>query len=276
MSRIGAGKAWDGIMRFPFNGRTTKPRTQGLTMIIDKGLGLKATEDLLNLAADCIDFLKLSFGTSAFYDRRLLKTKTGLVRSYDVDIYPGGTFFEIAVLQGRLDSFLEEARDLGFTAIEISDGTVTLPLEQRTDAILKSIEAGFRVITEVGKKHPADLISQMALHELILSDMECGAFKVIIEGRESGKGVVIYDDSGEILENDLEALVRSVGDPSNLIWEAPLKKQQQDLILRFGPNVNLGNIHPEDILALEALRVGLRGDTLRASLLASKEGDGVA
>lgn len=265
-------RAWYGVMKFPLDGRSPKPRASGLTMIIDKGLGLKATEDLLHLAADCIDFVKLSFGTSAFYQRELLQRKNALIRSHGVDVYPGGTFFEIAVLQNCFREFLAEAKELGFTALEVSDGTITLDPDQRWEAVATGLAAGFKVVTEVGKKHPADQISQSDITRLIAGDLAAGAFKVIVEGRESGLGVVIYDERGDILTSDLENLIEAVGDPGRLIWEAPLKKQQQDLIMRFGPNVNLGNVQPEDILALEALRVGLRGDTLRATLAGGLNG----
>lgn len=136
----------------------------------------------------------------------------------------------------------------------------------RRRTIHQALELGFRVISEVGKKDPGEKVPQSRILDLINSDLECGAFKVIVEGRESGKGVVIYDNEGKVVQDELEGLASGVADVGNLIWEAPLKNQQQSLILRFGPDVNLGNIHPEEILALEALRVGLRGDTLKVSL----------
>jgi phosphosulfolactate synthase len=127
---------------------------------------------------------------------------------------------------------------------------------------------GMLVLTEVGKKHPADRVPRSNIREQIAADLGHGAWKVIVEGRESGKGVVIYRDDGSIDEDELEGLA-TAADPQRLIWEAPLKAQQQDLILRFGPNVNLGNIEPGDALSVESLRVGLRGDTLRAAILGS-------
>ena len=259
-------KAWLGVFNFPLVGRAKKPRDRGITMVIDKGLGLTETRDLMALASDYIDFLKLTFGTSAFYSTQLLKEKVAMVRSHGVDIYPGGTFLEIAMLQGTLDQFLDRAKDLGFSTIEVSDGTIPMTMEERRTAILKAQGRGFRVITEVGKKDPAERVPQSKILEQVAQDLECGVFKVIVEGRESGKGVVIYDKDGHVDENELEGLARGVADTNQLIWEAPLKNQQQALILRFGSNVNLGNVHPDEILALEALRVGLRGDTLKASL----------
>ncbi len=240
-------------------------------MLMDKGLGLAQTEDLLRLAADYVDFIKLAFGTSAFYDRDLLREKVRVAASYGVHVYPGGTFLELAYSQGKMDEFLREAADLGFRCLEVSDGTIPMTLEQRRYLITAVREAGFLCLTEVGKKHPADRVPTSNIRQIIEHDLAEGAFKVIIEGRESGKGVVIFRPDGSIDEDELEVLTRDLRAVENLIWEAPLKEQQQDLILRFGPNVNLGNVPPQDILAVEALRVGLRGDTLRAALLSNPE-----
>lgn len=227
------------------------------------------TRDLLDVAGDYIDFIKLAFGTSAFYSLGLLHEKIALAREHGVEVYPGGTFLEVALAQGRLKEFLAEASAIGFTFVEISDGTIPMTAAVRRDTIKRCLEAGFTVLSEIGKKHPADRVPASNIRETIDSDLKLGVYKVIVEGRESGKGVVIYRDDGSIDEDELEQLIKRVKDPSKLIWEAPLKEQQQDLILRFGPNVNLGNVQPQDALALEALRVGMRGDTLRAALLSN-------
>lgn len=262
----GENKAWREAFEFPVPGRAEKPRTKGLTMVIDKGLGLTETNDLLDLASDYVDYIKLTFGTSAFYSTRLLQQKIALVRSYGVDIFPGGTFLEIAVLQNKLEGYMERARELGFTYIEVSDGTIEMSPEIRREAIARALSNDLKVICEVGKKDPRENMPQKRMQDQIAMDLEHGAYKVIVEGRESGKGVVIYDSNGNIREEEMEALVSGIPNPEALIWEAPLKNQQEELIMRFGPNVNLGNIQPADVLALEALRVGLRGDTLRASI----------
>jgi phosphosulfolactate synthase len=261
--------AWSGVVAFPVPGRYPKPRESGITMIFDKGLGLEATRDFLALVGDSVDLLKLAFGTTAFYPEEILRQKIALGRSLGVDVYPGGTFLEVAVCQGRAREFLERCRDLGFSCIEISDGTIQMSARTRYRLLETCLAMGFRVLTEVGKKHPADRVPRSNIREQIAADLANGAWKVIVEGRESGKGVVIYRDDGTIDDDELEGLVECVPDPSRLIWEAPLKNQQQDLILRFGPNVNLGNVHPEDALSVEALRVGLRGDTLRAAILSA-------
>lgn len=265
----GLGGAWDGVCPFPILGRTGKPRDRGVTMVIDKGLGLSATADLMELAGPYVDLLKLAFGTTAFYSEAILSRKLQLARDADVLVYPGGTFLEVAIVQGKGREFIERAAALGFPAIEISDGTIQMSTHTRYVLMEMAGRHGLRVLSEVGKKHPADRVPRSNIREQIAADLRHGAWKVIVEGRESGKGVVIYRDDGSIDEEEMEDIAQSVGDPGQLIWEAPLKNQQQDLILRFGTNVNLGNIHPEDMLSLEALRVGLRGDTLRAAILSS-------
>jgi phosphosulfolactate synthase len=150
--------------------------------------------------------------------------------------------------------------------MEVSDGTIDLDPADRRAAILLAREFGFRVITEVGKKEGGSHLDPAHALELIHSDLEAGAEKVIVEGRESGKNAGIYDADGQPRTDDLEALVAGLPDPGVLMWEAPLKAQQEALIARFGPDVNLGNIPPEEVLAVEALRQGLRGDTLRLAL----------
>ncbi len=257
-------KAWCDILDFPHPDRTEKPRQRGLTMVIDKGLGLTDSRDLMELASDYVDHVKLTFGTSAFYKTRLLRQKIELIKSYGVDIFPGGTFLELALLQGRVVEYLERARELGFTGIEVSDGTIVLDPETRRQTIQLARAYGFSMIlSEVGKKDRRDAITEMTLSQQVNRDLEAGADTVIVEGREGGSGTVIYDDEGQVLEEELQELVTHIADPGRILWEAPQKSQQQELILRFGPNVNLGNVQPQDVLALEALRVGLRGDTLR-------------
>lgn len=262
MSKLKPRLAWqDALLRLPLPGYSRKPRQIGYTMVLDKRLGLNETYDLLELASDYIDTIKLTFGTSALYPESVLREKIKLIRSYDVDVYPGGTLFEIAFWQDKLEPFLQCAADLGFTGIEISDGTITLSPKERRGAIQRAKTYGFKVVTEVGKKNGPPL-PVLKMQQMIAEDIASGADKVIIEGRESGKGVGIFDEHGKIKAAEMEALVYDLPDYETvLIWEAPLKSQQVSLIKRFGPNVNLGNIAPEEVLALAALRCGLRGDT---------------
>ncbi len=263
MDQCSSPNAWDGIISIPVARRIQKPRDCGLTMIMDKGLGINETLELLSVAGNYIDYIKLAFGTSALYYPDFLARKISLVKDYHIEIYPGGTFFEIAILQNKMEEFLNRAWEMGFSTIEVSDGTIPLSKETRRKAIKRAAGFGFKVISEVGKKDPAKIMSADQIVEQIKFDLETGAYKVILEARESGKGIGIFDEKGEIDRDSFESLVTKIPDPDLIIWEAPLKKQQQELICRFGPNVNLGNIPPGEALALESLRVGLRGDTLK-------------
>ena len=222
------------FLEFPLAGRNFKPRETGLTMVIDKGLGYTETEELLELASEYIDFIKLGFGTSALYSAHLLRKKIELVKSYDVHIFPGGTFLEIAVLQGKLADYLRITKELGYTAVEVSDGTINMSPEVREDAIKRALDLGLIVLSEVGKKDQRDSLEFMRLGELIAKDLEDGAYKVIVEGRESGKGVVIYDSKGDIKKDELEILKGAIENYDDILWEAPLKQQQYELILTFG------------------------------------------
>jgi phosphosulfolactate synthase len=267
--RAAARPAWDGVIEMPVRERLRKPRERGWTMVIDKGLGLNAIDDLMQVSAPVIDVLKLSFGTSAFFGRDLLKEKVRTVTAHGVHCMPGGTFQEVAVWQGALDRYLDRARELGFDAVEVSDGTIEMDRRTRADAIARAVKAGFRVLSEVGKKDPADAQPMAVLADLVNADLDDGAFMVIMEAREAGKGVGIYDASGLPREAEIEAFLKGVRDPGRILWEAPLGLQQRYLVLRFGADVNLGNVAPDDVLALEALRCGLRGDTLKRAWLAA-------
>lgn len=254
-----------GVLQAPLPGRAGRPRDSGLTMLLDKGLGLAATGDLLEISAPYIDWLKLGFGTAALYSSDLLRAKIALARSYGVEAYPGGTFCEVALYQGALPQYLARCQALGFRWIEVSDGTIDLEPKQRAAAIEAARKAGFQVLTEIGKKDGRRLAISL-ICEQVARDLEAGANWVIMEGRESGTGVGLYDQKGRLDEDSLERVLEAVLDPGRLVWEAPQKAQQEQLITRIGPNVNLGNIPPGDLLALEAMRQGLRGDTFRLAL----------
>jgi phosphosulfolactate synthase len=261
-----AEKAWQGIFLMPEPGRSEKPRTSGFTMVLDKGLGSNAAADLVETAADYIDYLKLSFGTSAFYDRKVLPAKIEIVTSAGVGVYPGGTLLEVMVWQNRYPEFLKRAKEMGFTGIEVSDGTMEMTKAVRADCIKQALDEGFDVVTEVGKKSPDEKVAVAEMHELIKHDLDLGAKFVIVEAREAGKGVGIFDKSGAVDESEVDEIIAGVEDKSKLMWETPIKNQQQYMIMRFGNNVSLGNIPTTDVLALEALRQGLRGDTLKRAL----------
>jgi phosphosulfolactate synthase len=242
--------------------RIKKPG-EGITMMLDKGMGLIAVEDLMELASEYVDLAKLGWGTSAVHDREIIKEKVETYLSYGVTPYPGGTLLEVAYLQKKLDQFLDEAQKLGFGAIEISDGSVDMPRTEREKIISEVKNRGFMVITEVGKKDPTK-DAQFTPYDrvrMVNFDLEAGADKVLIKAREGGKGIGIYDGNGKVKEDDVEIFIENTN-INNIIWEAPQKDQQVYLILKFGSNVNLGNIPPEELTALETMRLGLRGDTL--------------
>ena len=264
-------KAWEGVSEMPVSGRSSKPRTTGLTMVIDKGIGMNQVRDLVQTSGEYIDIIKLTFGTSAFYDREFLLEKNQLLVAADIDVMPGGTFLEVALWKGAYEKYLEKAKELGFSAIEISDGTIAIDLITRKDIIRQALKMDFKVITEVGKKDPKEALPIALVQQLIREDLECGAFKVIIEAREAGKGVGIFDQEGKIKQNEIDNIIAGVEDVYHLVWEAPIKNQQQELIIRFGNNVSLGNVPADEILALEALRQGVRGDTLKQAYLADKK-----
>jgi len=258
-------KAWQTLLpELAAERARLKPRQTGLTMVLDRCQGLRATEDLLELSGDYIDQIKLSFGTSVFLDEALLRRKIELIRAYDIDVFPGGTLMEATLVRSVYPNYIQWAKALGFTALEISDGTITMSRQTRNDAIRRALEAGFKVITEVGKKDPSIYIPPAQLCDQIAADLAAGADKVIIEARESGVGVGIYDQNGNVRQDEMSAIIRGLGDSrGDIIWEAPNPKQQTTLILQCGPNASLGNVKPNDVLGLEALRCGLRFDTFR-------------
>lgn len=258
--------AWHSVVTLPETKRLAKPRSNGITMVIDKGLGLRETKDLFEMAANHIDFLKIAFGSSALYSSILMKKKIALAKEYDVQVYPGGTLFEIAVFQQKIKEFFQRAKDLGFSYIEVSEGTIDLPRKERAEYIKMAKDQGFGVLSEIGKKDPTIKIKPKEAIAQIFEDLSNGAEKVIIEGRDSGKGVGIYNSEGEVNCKLLQALLDGVKDHNHLIIEAPQTSQHNHLLIHLGPNVNLGNVQPHDVLTLESTRVGLRGDTLKECL----------
>ena len=244
--------------------RTAQPRSAGMTMVIDTGLGVAATADILEVAGDYIDLWKLSFGTSVFVRPAVLERKLELINARKILTCPGGTLFEAAILQHHCRVYTTRAVEVGFTAVEISDGTIELPAFRRQRVIDCARNAGLVVVTEVGKKDPNAQPPIAQLAEQALRDLEWGAHWVIVEGRESGIGVGVYNEQGALDAQALETFARILGNKiDRLIWEAPQKHQQTALIERFGINVGLGNVAPEHALALESLRLGLRFETLK-------------
>ena len=251
---------WHPQLSDPSGARDAKPRRFGLTMVIDKGLGMHAFEDLLATAGDHVDIVKLAFGTSPLYPDGVLRRKIALARRRGGSVIPGGRLQETAVRQDMVPSFFRSALELGFDAVEVSDGTIELPRPLRTELIAMARSLGFRVFTEFGKKKAGSRLDAEELLRVAERDREAGAELVIVEARESGT-VGLFDEGGALREGDLERIRRAVGDHRRFLWEAPRKEQQVALLHAFGPQVNLGNIPAQDVLALEAMRRGLRSDT---------------
>lgn len=257
--------AWDKIIHGTRDVRTQKPRDFGLTMILDVGCGLKETDDILEYSRHLIDLWKLSFGTSAFIEKKLLQEKLQMLKEHDVISFPGGTLLEVALIEHHCRVFMRHAKELGFTAVEISDGTIPIPRFRRKNIIDCALNADLIPITEVGKKDPKHQPTVDQIAEEALEDLSWGAKWVIVEGRESGVSVGVYDKDGRVEKNQIERIAELMGDQfDRLIWEAPLKLQQTYLIENFGSNVSMGNINYGQILALEALRNGLRFETLQS------------
>lgn len=258
---------WHPGLLDPTGKRQDKPRKTGRTMIIDKGLGIHAFEDLLETAAPYIDMIKIGFGTSVLYPRSVLAKKIELAEKKGICIFPGGTFLEIAVHRQVVDSFFDMVVSLNFNSIEISDGTIDMTRQLRNEFIQRSIENGLTVFTEYGKKSGAELDFEQLI-DTVHQDLEQGAELVTVEARESGTGVGLFDEQGKCNEEDIYRIAGQFPDNGKhiLMWETPLKSQQTQFIQTLGADVNLGNIAPQDILSVEALRRGLRSDTF-ASLL---------
>jgi phosphosulfolactate synthase len=238
-------------------GRPPRPRQVGLTHVIDKGLPLNAVEGLLESAGDYVDIVKLGWGTA--YVTRNLRDKLALYASADVPVVLGGTFWELSLAQQKLDAWRRWVTDLGLRHVEISDGTIQLPHEAKLEHIAR-LAQDFTVLSEVGSKDLETVIAPFRWVEMIEAELRAGAWKVITEARETGTAGIFRGD-GEVRMGLIDEIVHAI-DPNRVLFEAPLKPQQTWFIRKFGPNVNLGNIPPDEVRPLETLRLGLRADTL--------------
>jgi phosphosulfolactate synthase len=237
--------------------RTTKPRESGLTHVLDKGYSLDQVRQFLEVSCDYVDIVKLGWGTAVVTPN--VKEKIALYQSFGIPVCFGGTFFEVCLRQGKFDEYLALVDECGMECVEISDGTVAMDEEDKL-AILRKLCKRYKVLSEVGSKDESVTITPSTWIDSIKRELEAGAWKVITEGRESGT-VGIYRPTGDVKDGLLEE-IRESFDTSQLLFEAPIKKQQAWFIKEFGPNVNLGNIPPEEVISVETLRVGVRGDTL--------------
>ncbi|MBQ2652212.1 MAG: phosphosulfolactate synthase [Methanobrevibacter sp.] len=243
--------------------REEKPRNKGITMVLDKGLGLETAESLMNISGEYVDYMKFGWGTSIVHEQNIIKAKVEMYKNHQITPYTGGTLFELAYINDKLDEFFSEAHDLGFPAIEISDGSTSISHDKKVECIEMANESGFEVLSEVGKKDPA-LDKELTLDERIeymQEELDAGSSLIIVEAREGGKNIGIFDESGKAKEDEIDYILDNFR-PEKILWEAPNKDQQVFFILKLGNDVNLGNVSTEDITSLETLRRGLRGDTL--------------
>ncbi len=236
--------------------RSSKPREKGFTMVMDKGLSTREAEDLMSVGSEYIDFLKLGFGTSVYTPA--VSDKISVYESAGVRTYLGGTLFEAFVIRNMFDEYVELVDKLGITAVEVSDGSYEMDQEVKQEYISRLSEK-YYVLSEVGSKKKDVIYTPEEWVKMMVSELQAGSEVVIAEARESGT-TGIYNNDGSVNTMLIDKLSAEVGFDS-ILWEAPQKSQQAWFISHFGANVNLGNIAPAEIIALESLRNGLRGDT---------------
>jgi phosphosulfolactate synthase len=235
-------------------------RNGGLTHVLDKGLGPRAWEDVLETSGAYIDIVKLGWGTA--FVTAGLERKLDVLREKPVVI--GGTFFEVVYAKGQLDNYKRWLGELGITHVEISDGTIEIPRERKLE-LIEDFARDFTVLSEVGSKDSEVVFAPYEWVGWIKEERDAGAWKVITEAREGGTAG-IFRPSGEMRTGLVDEIAHSI-DFHDLVWEAPTKASQAWFIKHFGPEVNLGNIPPDEVIPLETLRLGLRGDTLKEVLL---------
>jgi len=236
--------------------RTKQPRQHGLTMVMDKGLSLKDAESFISVGAPHTDIVKLGFGTSFVTPN--LRAKIELYQQHNIPVYFGGTLFEAFVIRNQFDDYIAMCKDYKIDVIEVSDGSIEIPHTEKCGYIEK-ISKFAKVFSEVGSKDAAHIIPPYKWIELMSAELSAGASYVIAEAREAGN-VGIYRGSGEVREGLVQEILTKIP-AEKILWEAPQKAQQLYFLELIGCNVNLGNIAPSEIIPLEAMRIGLRGDT---------------
>ena len=238
--------------------RTSQPRVNGITMITDKGLGLQETKDFLSIAYPYVDLAKLAFGTA--FVTPLLEEKIKVYQSYNIPVYFGGLLFEAFVYRNQFDDYINTINTYGINYVEISDGSIDISHEVKCNYI-KQLSKSCTVLSEVGSKDK-DRVKVTPPYQwikLMQAELDAGASHVIAEAREAGT-VGLYRDSGEVREGLVYEILTKIS-AEKIIWEAPQKDQQLFFLKLLGCNANLGNIATEEVIALEAMRVGLRGDS---------------
>jgi phosphosulfolactate synthase len=238
--------------------RSAKPRQQGITHVIDRGLSIAEIDGLIEVAGESVDLVKLGWGTAVATGN--LERKLDRYREHGVPVVLGGSLTELAIAQDQLDRLVAWVRELGLKHFEISDGTIALEHDRKLELIARLADE-FTVLSEVGSKDDTGAITPPYLWvEQMRQELDAGAWKVIAEGRESGTAG-IFRPSGEVREGLIDEIVHEI-DPGSILFDAPRKDQQVWFVRRFGPEVNLSNIPAGEVLALETLRLGLRSDTL--------------
>jgi phosphosulfolactate synthase len=236
--------------------RTLKPRTSGITMVMDKGLSIGEAKNFISVAEPHVDIVKLGFGTS--YVTPNLREKIKTYTDNNIPVYFGGTLFEAFLIRNQFDDYVAVCKDYGITTVEVSDGSITIPHAEKCGYIEK-LAKHFTIYSEVGSKDAAHIIPPYKWIELMSAELSAGASYVIAEAREAGN-VGIYRGSGEVREGLVQEILTQIP-AEKILWEAPQKAQQLYFLELIGCNVNLGNIAPSEMIALEAMRIGLRGDT---------------
>jgi phosphosulfolactate synthase len=241
--------------------RVKKPRSHGITMVMDKGLSIEETRNFLSIAEPYVDVVKLGFGTS--YVTPNLDKKLAVFREANMPIYFGGTLFEAFLIRGQLEDYISICKEYQVGYMEVSDGSVNIDHKEKCRIIERLTKYG-TVLSEVGSKDAAHIIPPYKWIELMRAELLAGAAYVIAEAREAGN-VGIYRGSGEVREGLVQEILTQIP-AEKILWEAPQKSQQLYFIELVGANVNLGNIAPNEMIALEAMRIGLRGDTFELYL----------
>ncbi|KQR69558.1 phosphosulfolactate synthase [Pedobacter sp. Leaf176] len=236
--------------------RPSKPRQKGLTMVMDKGLSLRQVEDFIEVAGVHTDIVKLGWATSHVTPN--LKEKLALYKSAGIPTYFGGTLFEAFIIRNQFEDYQRVLDQYGMEYAEVSDGSIEIEHDIKCDYINK-LAKQVTVISEVGSKDAAKIFAPYKWIKLMKAEMEAGSWKVIAEAREGGN-VGIYRGSGEVREGLVDEILTQIPEET-IIWEAPQKEQQVWFIKLIGSNVNLGNIAPAEVIPLETIRLGLRGDT---------------
>src|SRR5215831_6341278 len=250
----------DGFLGVP--ARPSKPRETGLTHVIDKGLNLREIEGLFDTAGAFVDIVKLGWGTG--YVTNNLEKKIALYRHFETPVVCGGTFFEAVYARDKVEEFKGWLTEYRFSHVEISDGTIEIPRERKLE-LIADFARDFTVLSEVGSKDSNVEYTADEWTEWLRDELEAGAWKVVTEAREGGTAG-IFDSSGGMRTELIGEIAAAVG-IENVVFEAPTKAAQAWFIKEFGTNVNLGNIPPDEVIPLETLRLGLRGDTLKEVLL---------